>query len=112
MPVGKLTAALAVGSIPTAFAFAAIGAGWADQPILALVASYVLPILLLPVALSLSLSLMRLRALPRSPIERVPDRRPAWVSARRGGHVLDADPRCSRDRALAEAIKYKWSQSK
>ena len=58
MPMGKFTAALAVGSVPTAFAFAAIGAGWADQPILALVASYVLPILLLPIALYL----MRLRA--------------------------------------------------
>ena len=58
MPIGKFTAALAVGSVPTAFAFAAIGAGWADQPILALAASYVLPILLLPVALYL----MRLRA--------------------------------------------------
>jgi uncharacterized membrane protein YdjX (TVP38/TMEM64 family) len=61
MPVRKFTAALAVGSVPTAFAFAAIGAGWADQPILALLASYVLPILLLPLALSL----MRLRAFPR-----------------------------------------------
>ena len=58
MPIGKFTAALAVGSVPTAFAFAAIGAGWADQPILALAVSYVLPILLLPVALYL----MRLRA--------------------------------------------------
>ena len=58
MPLGKFTVALAVGSVPTAFAFAAIGAGWADRPILALVASYVLPILLLPVALYL----MRLRA--------------------------------------------------
>jgi uncharacterized membrane protein YdjX (TVP38/TMEM64 family) len=58
MPLGKFTAAVAVGSVPTAFAFAAIGAGWADRPILALVASYVLPILLLPVALYL----MRLRA--------------------------------------------------
>jgi uncharacterized membrane protein YdjX (TVP38/TMEM64 family) len=58
MPTRKFTAALAVGSIPTAFAFAAIGAGWADQPILALVVSYVLPILLLPIALCL----MRLRA--------------------------------------------------
>jgi uncharacterized membrane protein YdjX (TVP38/TMEM64 family) len=57
MPLGKFTVALAVGSVPTAFAFAAIGAGWADQPILAFVASYVLPILLLPVALYL----MRLR---------------------------------------------------
>ena len=58
MPLGKFTVALAVGSVPTAFAFAAIGAGWAGQPILAFVASYVLPILLLPVALYL----MRLRA--------------------------------------------------
>ena len=53
MPVGKFTAALAIGSVPTAFAFAAIGAGWADQPILALLVSYVLPILLLPIALYL-----------------------------------------------------------
>ena len=58
MPVRKFTAALTIGSVPTAFAFAAIGAGWADQPILALAVSYVLPILLLPVALYL----MRLRA--------------------------------------------------
>ena len=28
-----------------------IGAGWADQPIVALAVSYVLPILLLPIAL-------------------------------------------------------------
>jgi uncharacterized membrane protein YdjX (TVP38/TMEM64 family) len=53
MPMGAFTAALIVGSVPTAFAFAAIGAGWADQPILALVVSYVLPILLLPIALFL-----------------------------------------------------------
>ncbi len=53
MPTRKFIAALALGSVPTAFAFAAIGAGWADKPILALVASYVLPILLLPVALFL-----------------------------------------------------------
>jgi uncharacterized membrane protein YdjX (TVP38/TMEM64 family) len=58
MPLRKFTTALTVGSVPTAFAFAAIGAGWADQPILALAASYVLPILLLPIALCL----MRLRA--------------------------------------------------
>ena len=58
MPMGKFTMALTVGSVPTAFAFAAIGAGWADQPILVLTVSYVLPILLLPVALYL----MRLRA--------------------------------------------------
>jgi uncharacterized membrane protein YdjX (TVP38/TMEM64 family) len=53
MPMGKFTAAVTVGSVPTAFAFAAIGAGWADQPILALVVSYLLPILLLPFALFL-----------------------------------------------------------
>jgi Mn2+/Fe2+ NRAMP family transporter len=58
MPMGKFVTALTVGSIPVAFVFAAIGAGWADQPILALIASYVLPILLLPVALYL----MRARA--------------------------------------------------
>ena len=57
MPMGKFTMALTVGSVPTAFAFAAIGAGWADQPILALTVSYVLPILLLPIALYV----MRLR---------------------------------------------------
>ncbi len=53
MPMGKFIAALTIGSVPTAFVFAAIGAGWADQPILALIVSYVLPILLLPVALYL-----------------------------------------------------------
>jgi uncharacterized membrane protein YdjX (TVP38/TMEM64 family) len=50
MPMRKFIAALTIGSAPTAFVFAAIGAGWADQPILALVLSYALPILLLPVA--------------------------------------------------------------
>lgn len=58
MPMRKFTTALTIGSVPTAFAFAAIGAGWADQPIVALVVSYVLPILLLPLALYL----MRRRA--------------------------------------------------
>src|SRR5215207_7495011 len=53
MPMGRFMAALTIGSVPTAFAFAAIGAGWADQPMLALVVSYVLPILLLPIALYL-----------------------------------------------------------
>ena len=51
MPLGKFTMALTVGSVPTAFAFAAIGAGWADQPILVLVVSYFLPVLLLPIVL-------------------------------------------------------------
>ena len=53
MPLGKFTMALTVGSVPTAFAFAAIGAGWADQPILVLIVSYFLPILLLPIVLYL-----------------------------------------------------------
>lgn len=53
MPMRKFIAALTIGSVPTAFAFAAIGAGWADQPIVALVVSYVLPIGLLPIALYL-----------------------------------------------------------
>lgn len=51
MPMKKFAVALTVGSVPTAFAFSAIGAGWADQPIVALAASYVLPILVLPLAL-------------------------------------------------------------
>ena len=53
MPMGRFIAALTIGSVPIAFVFAAIGAGWADQPVLALAASYVLPILLLPMALYL-----------------------------------------------------------
>jgi uncharacterized membrane protein YdjX (TVP38/TMEM64 family) len=53
MPVGKFAMALTVGSVPTGFAFAAIGAGWADQPFLVLIVSYVLPLLLLPVVLYL-----------------------------------------------------------
>ena len=53
MRIGRFTAALFIGSVPTGFVFAAIGAGWADQPFLALVISYVLPILLLPIALYL-----------------------------------------------------------
>jgi uncharacterized membrane protein YdjX (TVP38/TMEM64 family) len=53
MPMRQFAAALTIGSVPTAFAFSAIGAGWAEQPILALTVSYVLPILLLPVVLYL-----------------------------------------------------------
>jgi uncharacterized membrane protein YdjX (TVP38/TMEM64 family) len=53
MPMRKFVVALTVGSVPTAFVFAAIGAGWQTQPILALTVSYVLPILLLPIALYL-----------------------------------------------------------
>lgn len=57
MPLAKFTIALTVGSVPVGFAFAAVGAGWADQPIVALVVSYVVPLLLLPIALHV----MRLR---------------------------------------------------
>jgi uncharacterized membrane protein YdjX (TVP38/TMEM64 family) len=53
MPMRKFIVSLTVGSVPAAFVFAAIGAGWADQPILALTVSYVLPVFLLPVALYL-----------------------------------------------------------
>ena len=53
MPIRKYAAALTLGSVPTAFVFAAIGAGWSDQPVLALAISYVLPIFLLPIALYL-----------------------------------------------------------
>jgi uncharacterized membrane protein YdjX (TVP38/TMEM64 family) len=53
MPMGKFLAALTIGSFPAAFAFAAIGAGWADEPALALLVSFVLPILMLPAALYL-----------------------------------------------------------
>ena len=42
---------MVLGSVPTAFVFAGIGAGWADQPLLALAISYVLPVALLPVVL-------------------------------------------------------------
>ncbi|WP_119300727.1 VTT domain-containing protein [Dongia deserti] len=53
MTMPKFIMALTIGSVPAAFVFAAIGAGWADQPILALVVSYVLPILLLPIVVYL-----------------------------------------------------------
>jgi uncharacterized membrane protein YdjX (TVP38/TMEM64 family) len=53
MPILAFTTALVLGSVPTAFVFAAVGAGWADQPLLALSVSYVVPIPLLPLALYL-----------------------------------------------------------
>lgn len=53
MPIRKFIAAVTIGSVPTAFGFAAIGAAWTDQPVLALVVSYILPIVLLPGALYL-----------------------------------------------------------
>ena len=53
MPMRKFVVAMTIGSVPIAFAFAAIGAGWSDQPMLALAIGYVLPIFLLPIALYL-----------------------------------------------------------
>jgi uncharacterized membrane protein YdjX (TVP38/TMEM64 family) len=53
MPIRGFTTSLVLGSVPTAFVFAAVGAGWADQPLLALSVSYVVPIPLLPLALYL-----------------------------------------------------------
>lgn len=53
MPARKFVAALIAGSVPAAVVFAAIGAGWASEPALALAVSYVLPILMLPAALRL-----------------------------------------------------------
>jgi len=50
MQVSKVLVALILGSVPTAFVFAAIGAGWSEQPALALALSYFLPIPLLPIA--------------------------------------------------------------
>jgi uncharacterized membrane protein YdjX (TVP38/TMEM64 family) len=53
MPFEKFLTALVLGSVPTAFVFAGVGAGWADQPLLALAISYVLPVALLPVVLQM-----------------------------------------------------------
>ena len=53
MPFTTFLTALALGSIPTAFVFAGLGAGWADSPVLVLAVSYVLPIALLPLVLHL-----------------------------------------------------------
>ena len=51
MPARKLLIALSLGSIPVAFVFSAIGAGWDEQPALALAISYILPMPLLPLVL-------------------------------------------------------------
>ncbi|HMN97523.1 MAG TPA: VTT domain-containing protein [Phycisphaerales bacterium] len=50
MPPGRFLVALICGSVPMAFAFAALGAGLADRPILATVLAAVLPALLWPLA--------------------------------------------------------------
>jgi len=46
--------ALGLGSLATGFAYAALGAGWNTQPILAMTIAYVVPWLLLPIALYLA----------------------------------------------------------
>lgn len=48
MPFAQFLTALVLGSVPTAFVFAGVGAGWAEQPLLALALSYVLPVALVP----------------------------------------------------------------
>jgi uncharacterized membrane protein YdjX (TVP38/TMEM64 family) len=53
MRLDRCLIALSLGSIPTAFVFAGIGAGWDTDPLYALVISYVLPIPLMPVVLYL-----------------------------------------------------------
>jgi uncharacterized membrane protein YdjX (TVP38/TMEM64 family) len=53
MCVRKVFVALMLGSVPTAFVFSAIGAGWSEQPALAITLSYFLPIPLVPIALYL-----------------------------------------------------------
>ena len=53
MPKRKFIAAVTTGSVPIAFLFAGVGAGWAERPIVALGVSFVLPILLLPIGLHL-----------------------------------------------------------
>ena len=53
MRASRLLVALGLGGVPTAFVFSAVGAGWTDQPALALAASYALPIPLVPLALYL-----------------------------------------------------------
>jgi uncharacterized membrane protein YdjX (TVP38/TMEM64 family) len=66
MPPGRFLLAVSLGSVPTAFVFSAIGAGWQVQPALALVLSYLLPIPLVPVVLHL----VRRRPAPPTPSRR------------------------------------------
>jgi hypothetical protein len=42
-----------LGSIPTAFVYAGVGAVWADRPLFVLLVSWVLPIATLPLVLYL-----------------------------------------------------------
>jgi uncharacterized membrane protein YdjX (TVP38/TMEM64 family) len=53
MPWRKFLFAVIIGCTPTGLVFAAIGAGWSEQPIVALSISYMLPVILLPMAMAL-----------------------------------------------------------
>lgn len=66
MRIGLFVLAMTVGSLPTGFMYAAIGAGWSEQPVLALLASYVLPIATLPFALYAMRAIGRRRAARRA----------------------------------------------
>jgi len=54
MRLATFLLALAIGSLPTGVAFAAIGVGLSDRPLVAMILSYLVPILLLPIALRLT----------------------------------------------------------
>ena len=51
MPMRKFITALTIGSVPTSFAFAAIGAGWADRPSWPCSSAMSSRLVLLPIAL-------------------------------------------------------------
>ena len=51
--------ALGLGSFPTGFVYAALGSGWDTQPIFAMAIAYVVPWLLLPIALYLTRGSLR-----------------------------------------------------
>jgi uncharacterized membrane protein YdjX (TVP38/TMEM64 family) len=51
MPLRTFLLSVGSGSLPAALLYAGIGAGWARDPVLALAISYLLPILLLPLAM-------------------------------------------------------------
>jgi uncharacterized membrane protein YdjX (TVP38/TMEM64 family)/SAM-dependent methyltransferase len=105
MPVPKLIAALTLGSVPTAFVFAAIGSGWAEQPILALVLSYVLPILLLPVALYL----LRFRGRGRTP--RRSRARLTAVGRHMDNQSIDLHKRMERVRGAYDAVAARYADA-
>ena len=53
MAFGRFVAALLCGTVPMAFAYAAVGSHWSDRPGLALVAGTVIPALLWPAVVAL-----------------------------------------------------------